>query len=157
MSEDTLQDNSATEPADLVEALWSSRGETPDLQRLLAEHPAWSARELRDALLLDQQFRWRTPQPWPTEEYLALIPQRAEDDGLTLDLICGECRGRSRRGNPASFDELVRRFPHLQTQLERQLEIASWFEDAGACGRPRGNVDSLRKRHQRVVARVADR
>jgi hypothetical protein len=87
MTEDTLQDRSATEPADLVEALWSSRCETPDLQRLLAEHPAWSARELRDALLLDQQFRWRTPQPWPTEEYLALIPQRAEDDGLTLERV----------------------------------------------------------------------
>lgn len=54
MTEDSMQDISATEPADLVEALWSSRRETPDLKRLLAEHPAWSARELRDALLLDQ-------------------------------------------------------------------------------------------------------
>jgi hypothetical protein len=87
--------------------------------------------ELGAALLVDQQFRSRTPQPWSTEQYAALVPTLVADDDFTLDLIFGEVRGRSRQGQPPNVQELSGRFPHLQQQLERQLEIASWFEDAG--------------------------
>jgi hypothetical protein len=50
------------EPANLVEMLWEQSGGTPDPKVLIAGHPQWSPRELRDALLVDQQFRWRTAQ-----------------------------------------------------------------------------------------------
>ena len=56
---------------------------------------------------------------------------RAADNDLTLDLIYGECRGRSRQGNPPNLEELAGRFPRLRPRLDRQLEIASWFEEAG--------------------------
>jgi len=100
------------------------------LNVLLADHPQWSTREVRDALLIDQQFRWRTFDPWITEDYLTLAPSLAADDDLTLDLIYGECRGRTQQGNPPDLAELVQRFPHLRDRLERQMEIASWFADA---------------------------
>lgn len=130
MSDGPPLDNSLADPADAVEAFWAKSGEVPDLRDLLANHPRWSRRELRAALLIDQQFRGQTSQPLNTEDYLTLVPTLATDDDLTLDLICGEVRGRSRQGNPPDLEELIRRFPHLRARLERQLEIASWFEDA---------------------------
>jgi tRNA A-37 threonylcarbamoyl transferase component Bud32 len=142
MSELPLRESPATEPADLVEALWASSGGPPELKSVLADHPQWSARELRDALMVDQQFRWRTSQPWSAEQYLAVLPPAAADDALTLDLIYGECRGRTHSGNPPDLAELVRRFPHLRQRLERQLEIASWFADADGGDSPPGEEDS---------------
>jgi len=127
MSEQPLPQTSPAEPADLVETLWEQSGQGPDLNSLLADHPQWSVREVRDALLIDQQFRWRTGDPWITEDYLTLAPSLAADDDLTLDLIYGECRGRTQQGNPPDLAELVQRFPHLRERLERQMEIASWF------------------------------
>ena len=118
------------EPADAVEALWARPGAAPDLGAFLADHPHWSPSELRAALLIDQHFRSRTSLPWSTEEYLALVPTLEADDDLTLDLIFGEVRGRSREGNAPNLEELADRFPHLKERMGRQLEIASWFEDA---------------------------
>ncbi len=136
MNDDSPPDASMEDPADAVEALWARSGKVPDLEALLADHPRWTPGELRAALLADQQFRGRTPLPWTTEDYLALVPSLAADEDSTLDLICGECRGRRRQGNPPNLEELVRRFPHLCGRLERQLEIASWFEDAGSSDAP---------------------
>ncbi len=117
------------DPADAVEALWARSGDAPDLRAFLADHPHWLPSELRAALLVDQQFRSRTPLPWSAEEYAALVPTLVADDDFTLDLICGELRGGCRQGQPPSLEELSGRFPHLQEQLQRQLEIAAWFED----------------------------
>ncbi len=124
-----MLNSSLTEPADAVEELWTQAGEAPDLKALLAEHPHWSAHELRTALLYDQQFRGQSTQPWSTEHYLSLAQSLATDEDATLDLIYGECRGRIRQGDPPQLEELVGRFPHLRQRLERQLEIAAWFED----------------------------
>ena len=132
MSNDYAPDPLLAEPADAVEALWAKSGDKPDLVALLASHPHWSPRELRIALLVDQQFRGLTSQPWSTEDYLALAASVPADNDLTLDLIYGECRERSRQGNPFGLTELVRRFPHQSDRLERQIEIASWFEDASS-------------------------
>ncbi len=122
----------SAEPADALEALWAQSGDAPDLGAFLVDHPNWSPDALRVALLVDQQFRSRTSQPWSTEDYLGLVPGLALDDELTLDLIFGECRGRSRQGIPPDLDELVYRFPHLATRLQRQMEIASLFTDAAS-------------------------
>ncbi len=103
----------------------------PDLKSVLADHPQWSARELRDALLVDEQFRWRTPRPWSTEDYLALIPPRAADDELALDLIYGGCRGRIHTGNPPDLAGFASRFPDLAEPLRRQLEVWEWMKDEG--------------------------
>ncbi|MEO8497471.1 MAG: serine/threonine-protein kinase, partial [Planctomycetota bacterium] len=131
MRDDYPPDASSADPAEAVEASWARPGEPPDLKALLADYSRWSLRDLRVALLVDQQFRNRTTRPWTTEDYLRLKPSLAADDGLTLDLIFGECRGRSRQGMRPDLAELVRRFPHLERRLRRQLEIASWFEDVG--------------------------
>jgi tRNA A-37 threonylcarbamoyl transferase component Bud32 len=132
---DTMSDASASnismeEPSDAVEALWARPGDAPDLGAYLADHSHWSPSELRAALLIDQHFRSRTSLPWRTEEYLALVPTLEADDDLTLDLIFGEVRGRSREGKAPNLAELADRFPHLKERMGRQLEIASWFEDA---------------------------
>jgi serine/threonine protein kinase len=121
---------SAEDPVDAVETLWAQPGDAPHLSSLLAEHPHWSIRELRVALLVDQRLRGQTQQPWSTEDYLALVPSLATDDELALDLIYGECRQRTRQGNPPNLEELIDRFPHLQQRLERQIEIAAWFDNA---------------------------
>ncbi|MBW3598156.1 MAG: serine/threonine protein kinase [Planctomycetes bacterium] len=130
MSDASASNISMEDPADAVEALWARPGDAPDLGAFLADHPNWSPSELRAALLIDQHFRSRTSLPWSTEEYLALVPTLEADDDLTLDLIFSEVRGRSREGNAPNLEELAGRFPHLQERMGRQLEIASWFEDA---------------------------
>lgn len=134
------------DPADAVEVLWTRSVDGPDLKALMAQHPDWSPGELQGALLVDQQLRNRTTQPWTTEDYLALVPSMASDDGFTLDLIFGEIRGRSRDGQPPDLEELCGRFPHLQQQLERQLEIASWFEDTSNNDADPDDEDSTRDR-----------
>lgn len=130
MCGDSALNISMDDPTDAVEALWARSGKVPDLTSLLANRPHWSPSKLRAALLVDQQFRSRTPQPWSTEVYSALVSFLVADDDFTLDLIVGEFRGRSHQGRPPSLQELSGRFPHLQRRLELQLEIASWFEDA---------------------------
>jgi len=131
MSDDSPPNASMDDSSNAVEVIWARSGDAPNLQAFLADHPHWLPSELLAALLVDQQFRSRTPLPWSTEDYLALVPSLAADNDLTLDLIYGECRWRSREGNPPNLEELAGRFPRLRLRLERQLEIASWFEEAG--------------------------
>ncbi|HQX48617.1 MAG TPA: serine/threonine-protein kinase [Planctomycetaceae bacterium] len=146
MGDDLQLHASSAEPADSVEAAWANPGEPPDLIALLADHPRWSSRDLRVALLVDQQFRALTSQPWSTEDYLRLIPAQAVNDDLVLDLIYSECRSRSRHDAAPKLEEMVHRFPHLATRLKRQLEIASWFADAPAIDSQPTDEDSTDSR-----------
>tara|TARA_R110002073_G_scaffold96276_2_gene222583 strand:- start:5154 stop:6707 length:1554 start_codon:yes stop_codon:yes gene_type:complete len=129
MGDGCASNQPSQDPVDVVEAIWAQSGELPDFEAFLAAYSHWSIDDLRTAVLVDQQFRSRTHQPLSAEQYAEMIPTLADNDDFTIDLLLGEFRGRCRQGQSPNALELSGRFLRLQPQLERQLEIAAWFED----------------------------
>ena len=99
-----------------IQRFWSSAVEPPDLASwwsscVVSGDPAES-RELLAALRLDQQFRWRTSQPWLVEDYLASLPQLPLGVNWRMELAVGEWHARP-ADQPLSPQDLQTRFPEL--------------------------------------------
>ncbi|MBL8793889.1 MAG: tetratricopeptide repeat protein [Planctomycetia bacterium] len=73
-----------------------------------------------DAILDDQDQRWRRGERFLVEDYLADHPSIRSDE-CVLDLIGHEVQLRDRQGEAPSLEEYRQRFPRLAEQLERQF------------------------------------
>src|SRR5438067_5604692 len=71
----------------------------------------------------DQSRRWHEGERRLVESYLAQQPELQRDAHAVLELICNEIVLREERGERASLDEYVRRFPQFATELEFQLAV----------------------------------
>lgn len=80
--------------SELFQALWESGANPPDVFRFLASHPNADSSERVDALLVDQQYRWRRGEPLPLQAYLRGFPDIAARPILVRGLVEGDQRSR---------------------------------------------------------------
>ena len=66
----------------------------PDVFRFLASHPDADSSERVDALLIDQQYRWRRGEPLPLQAYLRGFPDIAARPVLVRRLVEGDQSSR---------------------------------------------------------------
>jgi tRNA A-37 threonylcarbamoyl transferase component Bud32 len=91
--------------------------------------------EVRD----DQYARWQAGERILVEDYLRSHPALADNEEALLDLIYSEVLLREEHGEEPQLEEYVRRFPHLEAALSRQLAL---HEALGALDTDR-NADTL--------------
>jgi hypothetical protein len=119
-------------PADVVASL----------VRDLASLQALPASERLDALLLDQQGRWRRGDRLAVEAYQRARPDLIDDETL-LHLITSEAMLRRDRGEPVDQTEYLGRFPRHADSLERQFQVEAALETVGPPGHStHGNDES---------------
>lgn len=94
--------------------LWSTSADPPDVLSwfLTAIASAVDADELVDAIRLDQQLRWQSPNPRTAEEYIACLQPLPPTVNWRLELAAGEWLSRFDGGMPVQAD-LEARFPDL--------------------------------------------
>jgi serine/threonine-protein kinase len=115
--------------ADRFALLWESATATPDVFAFLQAHPEASPRQCTDILLIDQYHRWQRGDVLPVESYLGKFPAVADDRELKLDLVFSELHNQTQAGASASdISGFLARFPELEADLLRQLEVADWLE-----------------------------
>ncbi len=76
MSPDELQDSST--PTDELRAAWEDGDTIPELATVLRDQERLSPVQLVELCLIDQSYRWRTPEPVRVEDYLAACPRIAK-------------------------------------------------------------------------------
>ena len=102
-------------------ALWGSSDSPPDLFAFLQRHSHFSSSDKLQVLLLDQQQRWKTIQPYRVEDYLAQLPELAADASAKLRLAIGEFQARQNSDAKPSIDEFTARFSDLGDSLKTKL------------------------------------
>src|SRR6516165_3475739 len=78
---------------------------------------------LVDRVRAEQCECWQRGERVLVEAYLAKEPTLADDGEALLDLIYSEVLLREEHGERPQLDEYVRRFPHLEAALSRQLAL----------------------------------
>ncbi|MFM7055828.1 MAG: protein kinase domain-containing protein, partial [Planctomycetota bacterium] len=100
-----------------LERLWSGFVEPPDLVLWWSSTVASAVNPDPDtalaALRLDQKFRWRTVEPWKTEDYLQRLSPLPAGMDWQLELAAGEWLARA-QNDPLTAAELQLRFPDLR-------------------------------------------
>ena len=110
-----------------LERLWAATATPPDLSEWWAVavdrvvSGDRSAAALVDALRTDQRHRWKSPQPWPTEDYLARLAPLPAGVDWALELAWGEFLTRRSMGQPVTMEQLGSRFPELLDRLQQRL------------------------------------
>src|SRR6185312_14303442 len=84
---------------------------------------ATSPAEVAEALLVDQQQRWKCGQRIPAAAYLQGYPALQADGELALDLIWSEFLLREDLGERPDLEEYLRAYPAYGTALRRQHEV----------------------------------
>ncbi len=79
-------------PAHTLRKLWESSSPPPDIFAFIERHDGHDPAALLALLQIDQQFRWKTDQPLRVEDYLARLPQLADDPRIKLELAVSELR-----------------------------------------------------------------
>jgi serine/threonine-protein kinase len=115
--------------ADCFAMLWETGTRPPDVFAFLKAHPEIPPRECTDILLIDQHHRWRRGEAVPAESYFREFPAVADDPELKLDVVFGELHNAAQAsGSAPDIAPFVARFPELEGELLRQLEVADWLE-----------------------------
>ena len=114
--------------SDKFQELWGS-SPGPDLKTFLHGFPTLGNDELLQVVLIDQANRWKTGAGPSAEEYLDSFSGLSSDSSSIVDLAYGEYRARLETTNPLSPIALQERFPDLNEDLERQIELAKWLHE----------------------------
>lgn len=128
-----VEATAGTAAVDRFAQLWHESQSPPDVDEFLDGLTDLSPREIADVLLVDQSCRWRAGCPIPAEKYLEAWPQVAAEPELKIDLVYGEYRARSARGESLDPSSVSNRFPELSDALARQIEVGRWLADAIDC------------------------
>ncbi|MDA0285200.1 MAG: serine/threonine-protein kinase, partial [Planctomycetota bacterium] len=108
------------------EALWESSDSPPDVFSFFQQHNGAADEDVLAVLLADQNLRWITDQPLKVEEYLARLPELADDPDIKLQLAVGEFQARQAAETEPNIDEYTSRFGDISDQLRSRLsELAS--------------------------------
>ncbi|MDA1166238.1 MAG: SUMF1/EgtB/PvdO family nonheme iron enzyme, partial [Planctomycetota bacterium] len=108
------------------EALWESSDSPPDVFSFFQQHNGAADEDVLAVLLADQNLRWITDQPLKVEEYLARLPELADDPDIKLQLAVGEFQARQAAGTEPNIDGYTSRFGDISDQLRSRLsELAS--------------------------------
>jgi hypothetical protein len=130
-------------PAAQVSLLWR-RGELPDVFELLEARPELTGRQCADALLVDQDRRWRCGQALPLEEYFSRCPLVATQRPLKVELITKDYGYRLQRGETPTAEEYARRFPDVAELLPAALQPFQIAGDSSASERSPADAVSIR-------------
>src|ERR1700741_5047266 len=105
--------------------LWQRwrQGQPIDVGEFLAGFPDLTATELVAVLLLDQRERWQVGERVPAESYLRRFAALESNPEHVVELAYGEYLLREERGERASLDEYLWRFPDHQERLRQQVEL----------------------------------
>lgn len=103
--------------------LWQGDDAPPDVFGFLARHPDSNVAQRVAVLIQDQQYRWKTDTPLCVEDYLAKVPELANESQHVLDLVIGEFQARKSHDAPPDVSEYISRFPELSDQLKSSLLI----------------------------------
>lgn len=111
-----------------LEFLWKSTTTPPDLNSWLTElalSPDQShetQHDLLTALKLDQQRRWKLPQPWSAEDYFQRLPAFLQTQDCLLELAVGEFDAQVIAGRQVCIEDFCRRFSGLDEQLRARVK-----------------------------------
>ena len=140
---DRAEAEAGLSPADRLGELWETPPGPPgDLRAFLAGWSESSTRDLTDALLVDQRYRWQAGRGIPAEDYLRDWPEIAAEPDLRSDLVYGELRARALGSSGTDWESLVARFPDLRETLTRQAEVSRWLRDEAPAAATRADAAS---------------
>jgi tetratricopeptide (TPR) repeat protein len=114
--------DAATEPARQFWRLWQD-GPPPDLRQFLSQADPLPPLRLAAVLCVDLRERWRRRERVPAEDYLRAFPRLAADREAALDLVYCEFLARDALGESPPAAEYAARFPDLQPELGRQIDV----------------------------------
>ena len=127
---DRAEFDAGLSPADRLAELWETPPGPPgNLRAFLAGWAGSSIRDVADAILVDQRYRWQAGRGIPAEDYLREWPEIAAEPDLRSDLVYGELRARALGGSADDWETVVARFPDLRETLTRQAEVSRWLCD----------------------------
>ncbi len=110
-----------------LESLWKSTTTPPDLNSWLAglalspDQSHETHHDLLTALKLDQQRRWKSPQPWSTEDYFARLPAFLQTPDCLVELAVGEFDAQVIAGRLVCIEDFCQRFSGLDEQLRTRV------------------------------------
>jgi len=119
-----------------LRSIWEGGETIPQLAAMLRGSGQLAPEELLELCLIDQSYRWRTPEALRVEDYLALCPVVAEWPELKFELAYGELRSRQQLSGAFPAAEIEARFPEFAQRLHRQLEVGFWLEQGAGARRP---------------------
>ena len=125
------------------------RGLTPAIEDYLPAGNGPRAAVLRELVLADLEYRWKTKCPVVLEDYLRRFPDLAHDRQTALELINAEFEVRQRFCAAVNFSEYERRFPQYREDLASGLKTA-----LVAC-QPAGHLSSCPRCRQPLTEAVA--
>jgi len=111
-----------------LESLWKSTTTPPDLNSWLAglalsPDPSHETHhDLLTALKLDQQRRWKSPQPWSAEDYLQRLPDFLQTPDCLVELAVGEFDAQVIAGRLVCIEEFCKRFSGLDERLRTRVK-----------------------------------
>ena len=140
---DRAEAEAGLSPAEGLAELWESSAAPPgNLRAFLGKWGESSARDVADALLVDQHYRWQAGRGIPAEDYLRDWPEITAEPDLRSDLVYGELRARALGGGGADWESFVARFPDLRETLTRQAEVSRWLRDETPAAATRADAAS---------------
>jgi hypothetical protein len=124
----SARERSMSSLAAQLEHLWKSATAPPDLKAwfvglpLAPDQSQDTRQELLTALKLDQQYRWKQPQPWPAEDYFQLLPAFLQTPDCLVELAAGEFDAQVVAGRQVCIEDFCRRFPGHGEQLRARVK-----------------------------------
>jgi hypothetical protein len=109
-------------PASLFLERWQ-QGPAPDLRQFLAAHGELTPAHLAAVLGIDLRERWQRHDCIPAEDYLRDFPTVQADREAALDVVYCEYLARCNLGESPATADFARRFPDLEAELTRLIEV----------------------------------
>jgi hypothetical protein len=111
-----------------LESLWKSTTTPPDLNSWLAglalspDPSQETHNDLLTALKLDQQRRWKLPQPWSAEDYFQRLPAFLQTSDCLVELAVGEFDAQVIAGRLVCIEDFCQRFSGLDQPLRARVK-----------------------------------
>lgn len=104
-----------------LERLWlESPTNAPDIRHVFDGKSTVTSEDILTVLRLDQEYRWKTGQPFLVEDYLKFFSWLPQDVNWRVELLLGEMDTRKKLECPPTITELRDRFPDLENNWKER-------------------------------------
>lgn len=114
-----MSGSSDQSPVGRTKKMWESGESIPSIEILVNSISGGTIAERAEAVVVDQQIRWKRGMSVSAEHYLHRCPDLAADAESRRRIVMAEFQARG--GGAALLPEFVQRFPGLEEELRASL------------------------------------
>ena len=133
------------EAIDGLEQSWRSLDNAELAEYLPALQHPHRVRVLTELIKIDQEYRWKSDDQKPLEQYLKEWPELTEHRAVIVDLLRAECVTSERFGKRPRYPDIKRRFP------EHHKDVNLLKVHAEAKGRTASSRDETEEAREQVL------